>query len=281
MRRTLDGMTALVSGSTSGIGEALARDLLGHGVRVAINGRRREKLDALKSDLGDLVEVVPGDVSTAEECERIVNDTFDALGRLDVLVCNAGYGATQLSWKQTPDDVRRMFATNVHGTHDLIYHAVPRMLEQPERDGLRGQLMLVSSAAARRGIPYLGPYAATKAAQLSLAEALRVELGEDGIAVTSVHPAGTKTEFGDVAEREGEVAIDTFAGRGGSQTAEQVATAMRRAIQKPTAEVWPNRPYRILLGIGTLMPRGVDRGMRKLKRDVERQTPSTSADAGD
>ncbi len=155
------------------------------------------------------------------------------------------------------------------------------MLKQERRDGYRGQILLVSSAAARRGIPYLGPYAATKAAQLSMAEALRVELRDDGIAVTSVHPAGTATEFGDVAEREGDVAIESFAGRGGSQTAAQVAAAMRRGIEKPTAEVWPNRPYRYLLALNGLMPTGVDIAMRKLKQQVERQPTSPSTTPGD
>jgi short-subunit dehydrogenase len=273
MKRKLDGMTTLISGATSGIGEALARDLAARGARVAVNGRRIEKLELLKEELGDSVAIVPGDVSTSDTCERIVNDAFEQLGRLDVIVANAGYGATQLSWQQTPEAVRRMFATNVHGTHDLIYHAVPRMLKQEPRDGLRGHLLLVSSAAARRGVPFLGPYAATKAAQLSMAEALRVELRDEKIAVTSVHPAGTRTEFGDVAEREGSVSISKFGGRGGSQTAQQVAAAMRKAIEKPKPEVWPNRPYRYLLALNGLMPGGVDVGMRKLKRDVEKENP--------
>ncbi len=274
MKRSLDGLCVLVTGASSGIGAALAEQLAAGGARLALAARRLERLKELNARLGGKHQVLIADVADAEACRTLVADAHAALGRLDAVVCNAGYGATQLSWKQTPEDVRRMFATNVHGTHDVVYHAVPLMLSQPPRDGWRGQLVFVSSAAARRGIPFLGPYAATKAAQLSMAEALRVELAEDQIAVTSVHPAGTATEFGDVAEREGGVAITNFGGRGGNQTAAQVAKAMVRGIVRPTPEVWPARGYRQVLALNALAPRFGDAAMRRLKRSVDDADPS-------
>jgi short-subunit dehydrogenase len=127
--------------------------------------------------------------------------------------------------------------------------------------------MIVSSAAARRATPYLGPYSATKAAQLSIAEAMRVELKPAKIAITSIHPIMTKTEFGRVAESTGQIKLprgDAF-----TQSVDHVAKRMVAAIEKPTAEVWPSRSSRWVLGAATLMPRVVDRMMTKFRRDVE------------
>ena len=268
-RRTLRGTTALITGASSGIGEALAVELHARGVRLALAARREDRLNKLNDRLGGGHVVLVSDVSQSESCKRLIEETFERLGRLDTLVANAGYGTTKLTYEHTSDEVRRMFATNVFGTFDVIHHAVPRMLEQDHRDGYRGQLMLVSSAAARRGMPYFGPYCATKASQLSLAEGLRVELKNKGIAVTSVHPAGTKTEFGRVAKETGTVSAKSFAGRGGSQTAEQVAKAMAKAIERPTREVWPARRYRWLLGLNSMMPGIGDGIMGRLKAEVE------------
>ena len=272
-RRNLHGTTALITGASSGIGEALAVQLHERGVRLVLAARRKERLDKLNAKLGGGHVVLACDVSDAAECQQLVEESFESLGgRLDTLVANAGYGTTKLSYEHTPDEVRRMFATNVFGTFDVIHHAVPRMLRQERRDGYRGQLMLVSSAAARRGMPYFAPYCATKASQLSLAEGLRVELADQGIAVTSVHPAGTKTEFGRVAKETGTVSAKSFAGRGGSQTAEQVARAMTLAIEKPRREVWPAFGYRWLLGLNSVAPGVGDRIMKRLRREVEEET---------
>ena len=269
MKRRLDGMICLITGASSGIGAALARALHGRGATLVLAARREGRLAALNRTLGGGHTVVAADVADPEACRRLVEEAYAAHGRLDTLVANAGYGISKLSWQHTPEEVRGMFATNVFGTHDLIHHGVPRMLQQEERDAWRGQLMLVSSAAARRGIPYLGPYAGTKAAQLSLAEALRVELAPERIAVTSVHPASTKSEFGSVAEREGGTSMSGIASRGGQQTSEQVAAAMVRAIERPAKEVWPARRFRWLLAANSLLPGIGDRIMTKMRRELE------------
>jgi short-subunit dehydrogenase len=146
------------------------------------------------------------------------------------------------------------------------------MAKQEPRPGekWRGQIMIVSSAAARRGVPFLGPYSATKAAQLSMAEALRIELRPLRIAVTSVHPIMTKTEFGTVAEqRAGSAKLprgDRF-----TQTVDHVARRMVAAIRNPVPEVWPHRPSRWALGMAALFPRFADRMMGKYARDIETQ----------
>jgi hypothetical protein len=217
--------------------------------------------------------VLQVDVARREDCQALIDRAVQRFGRIDTLVCNAGYGMYRTIADTTPEEMRRMFATNVFGSTDCIHAALPAMIKQDLRDGWRGQVVLVSSCVARRAVPYLGAYCATKAAQLSLAEALRVELKSARIAVTSVHPIQTKTEFGATAERQGGVRI----ARGPvGQSVQLVARRMADAIVKPRAEVWPFRPSRWAFGLGTLFPRLVDYAMSDYRRQVEMVNPRTS-----
>jgi short-subunit dehydrogenase len=164
--------------------------------------------------------------------------------------------------------MQRIFEVNVFGTTDCIHAAIPVMAKQDLRNGYRGQIMIVSSAAARRGLPFFGPYAATKAAQHSLAEALRVELKPKQIAVTSVHPVGTDTEFFGVAENQTGMrrpVSDTKV----RQSAATVARKMARAIERPRGEVWPMRPSRWVLSLQTLIPGITDRVMGRYFRQID------------
>ena len=272
--RDLNGMIVVITGASSGIGAALARTLDRAEARLVLAARREDRLNALNTDLGNRHVVIPADVSKQDDCERLIERSIAALGRIDTLVCNAGYGIYPLVHETTPADVRAIFATNVYGTTDCIYAAMPHMLKQPITDGWRGQVMIVSSAAARRAVPYLGVYSATKAAQLSIAEAMRVELRPMRVAVTSVHPIMTTTEFGEQAERTSNIKLPRGGGGFMTQTAEHVVERMRKAIQRPTAEVWPSRMSRLALGLGTLMPRWVDRAMRKFRENIEAENRS-------
>jgi short-subunit dehydrogenase len=123
---------------------------------------------------------------------------------------------------------------------------------------------------ARRGIPFIGMYSATKAAQLALGDALRVELRPRRIAVTTVHPIQTGTEFGKVAEEMGEIKMPGAPIR---QTVEHVAKRMLAAIQRPAPEVWPSRPSRWAFGFGALSPRLADLALGRYRRKVEAANP--------
>lgn len=258
MRRTINGMVVVVTGASAGIGLAVCREVSRRGGRLVMSARRVEKLEALRQELGGSHLVVPADVGEPEECRRLVERAFEWAGRVDVLVCNAGYGETRAVLEMTPERVWEMYRVNLLGTTECIRAAVPRMLGQTPREGVRGglkgQVMVVSSAAARRGLPLSGIYAATKASQLSVCEALRVELKGKGIAVTSVHPIGTRTEFFDVAAQRGgrESAVRTperF-----MQSPELVARRMVAAMERPVREVWTSLPARVMLAAVGLMP---------------------------
>jgi short-subunit dehydrogenase len=269
MKRNLSGMIVIITGASAGIGHALAVELSNRGAKLVLSARRTERLQSLNQTLGGQHLVVPADVADPQQCKKLIDTAAAHFGRIDTLVCNAGYGICRPMVETSTDDERRLFQTNVFGTTDCIRAAVPILRQQELRDGFRGQLVIVSSAAARRGLPYYGIYSATKAAQLSLAEALRIELKPDKIAVTSVHPVGTETEFFDVAQKDHQK-MPGGTPVGLRQSAQTVARSIAAAIARPRPEVWPMRPARWLLSLATLSPRLVDCAMTRERRQLDR-----------
>jgi short-subunit dehydrogenase len=270
-------MVVIITGASAGIGAALAQELAGRGARLALAARRLDRLQELNARLGGGHLCVRADVSRPEDCDRLVRETVGQFGRLDTLVCNAGYGILRRVHETTPEQMRELFQTNVFGTADCVRAAVPQMVRQEPRGGRwRGQVVIVSSAVARRAIPFFGAYSATKAAQLSLAEALRVELRPLGIAVTSVHPVGTDTEFGDAAHaRAGGGRLARIPGEV-RQSPAQVAAKIARAIEHPVPEVWPFAPSRWALALAAVFPHRVDRMLAR-RMIVENETPMTES----
>jgi short-subunit dehydrogenase len=272
-KRRIEEMVVVITGASSGIGRALAEQLSQSGARLVLAARRSERLEALNAALGDGHACVPIDVSDPQQCARLIDHAIDNFGRIDTLVCNAGYGLIRPVVETSGDDILRLMRTNLIGTTECCRAAVPRMLAQEARDGWQGQVVVVSSAAARRGLPDLGAYTATKAAQLSLAEALRVELRGSGIAVTTVHPITTATEFFRAAIRLSGVRPPRRRGIEALQSADAVAAAIVRGIPWPRPEVWPHRRYRLLMGLAAFAPRVVDLILaeRRLRRRPRRR----------
>lgn len=268
--RTLKDMVVVITGASAGIGMELAKELSPRGARLVLSARRMDRLNELNNSLGGGHLCVGADVSKIDDCRNLIEQSIAKFGRIDTLVCNAGYGIYKWISKTTPDDTRQIFATNVFGTTDCIHFALPHILKQQPRDGWRGQIMIVSSVVGRRGMPFIGMYSATKAAQFGLSDALRVELRPQQIAVTSVHPIQTTTEFGKVATSKGQIKL--VSGPMG-QTADHVARRMAKAMIRPTPEVWPSRPSRWAFGLGTLMPRLIDMAAATYRKQVERANP--------
>jgi short-subunit dehydrogenase len=268
MLRNLQNMVVVITGASSGIGRALAEYLAAHKARLTLAARRLDRLEALNSELGGGHQVVQADVSNQDDCRNLVQSAAAFHGRIDTLVCNAGYGLAKSVSDTSAAELRRIFETNLFGTTDTIRAAIPYFLRQDERDGYRGQVMIVSSAVARRGLPFFGAYSATKAAQLSIAESLRVELKPQHIAVTSVHPVGTETEFFDLAGKYGNSAVPPPGKGEVRQTAEVVAARMAAAIVRPRPEVWPLAVVRFGMSISTLLPGMTDRALSNYRRSI-------------
>jgi NAD(P)-dependent dehydrogenase (short-subunit alcohol dehydrogenase family) len=239
-------MTIAITGASSGIGRALAVDLAARGARLALAARRVEALEELNGELGGGHLVVGCDVADPAQCAAFVQTAHRHFGRLDTLVCNAGIGLFRRVADTTTAEWEHIWRVNVLGTTACLEAVVPLMRAQSERDGWRGQIMVTSSVLALRGVPDYGAYCATKAAQLMLAQAARVELAGDRIAVTSVHPASTQTDFNATAEvisGRRKLAPSVWERQ---QAAATVAAAMRAAIIRPRAEVWPKSGSRML-----------------------------------
>ncbi len=268
MSRSLENMVVVITGASSGIGRALAEYLSHHKAKLTLAARRLDRLEALNAELGGTHQVVQADVSNQEDCRNLVQSAAAFHGRIDTLVCNAGYGLAKSMSETSAVELRRIFETNFFGTTDTIRAAIPVFMRQDERDGYRGQVMIVSSSVARRGLPFFGAYSATKAAQLSIAESLRVELQPNHIAVTSVHPVGTETEFFDLAGKYGNSSVPPPGKGEVRQTADKVAARMAAAIMRPRPEVWPFPWARLGLSLSTFMPGLTDKALRSYRRSI-------------
>jgi NADP-dependent 3-hydroxy acid dehydrogenase YdfG len=181
---------AVVTGASSGIGQATARELLGAGARVVVGARRRERLDVLETEFPDRVAAVAMDVRSPDDCRRLARTALDRFGRIDSLIANAGMGMYGGILDHTDEALATMLDTNIAGTVWPIRAALPHMLASG-----RGDIVIVASVAGFRGGADEAVYAATKFAQVGLAGSLDRELREQGIRVTTIGPAGTATEF--------------------------------------------------------------------------------------
>jgi short-subunit dehydrogenase len=249
--RELRGAVVAVTGASAGIGRESVLAFARAGARVAAAARRLDRLEALAAEvraLGAEVLVVQTDVGDADDVKRFVQGTVDRFGRLDVLVNNAGYGVRGKVEETPASAYERLMRVNYLGTVYGCLAAIPIMRRQGA-----GVIINVSSIVGHRSLPTGGAYAATKAAQISLTEALRVELRGSGVYACTVHPIGTQTEFGEVAARES--GKDSAAGGvGPQQSAGAVAKAIVRAAQRPRPEVYPYPLARAIVWLAALAP---------------------------
>jgi len=266
-------MVTAIAGASSGIGRALAVNLAERGGKLVLGARRLDRLQALAREIdGEIGRdhyCRRIDVSHPEDCRELISAAVEKFGRIDTLVCNAGYGFARPLECMSGEDIRRIFDTNLFGTIECCRVAISAMKKQELRDGFRGQLMIVSSACARRGLPYFSIYAATKAAQLSLAEGLRIELKPLDIAVTSVHPVLCETDFFSTATDLSGMSPAALA-QGGKQSPQVVASRMTRAIERPCRELWPKPMSRLSLNLAAMLPAMTDKVMCRIRDKMQR-----------
>lgn len=248
------GAVVAITGASSGIGLAAARAFSRAGARVAVAARRRDRLHALVLEIeaaGGKALAIPADVSIESDVHRFVDETVRTFGQIDVMINNAGFGIRGKVEETPGADFERLMKTNFMGT---VYGCQAALKHMRTRNS--GVIVNVSSIVGHRALPGGGAYAATKAAQISLTESLRVELRGSGISAISIHPIATTTEFGEVALRES-------SGRKGAplgprQTAEEVARAMVVAVRHPRPEVHPYQAARAAVVLNALFPSAVD-----------------------
>ncbi|MEQ9454483.1 MAG: SDR family oxidoreductase [Phycisphaeraceae bacterium] len=255
MKRNLTGKVLAITGASSGIGAATALEAARAGMVVSLGARRVEKLEEVKQQIevaGGRAVAFQCDVTDPESVQAFIDQTVEALGRLDAIYANAGYGLVRKVLDMTEDEHRAIFETNYFGTMHTVRAAMAALREA---DGGLRHIIICSSCVSEIGLPEMGAYCATKAAQDGLAGALRGELMDEGFSVTTVHPVGTKTEFfTTAAEQSGYRPKRRLLPEGPSQTPEQVARAIVRALRRPRPEVWPLPWVRWSLGVVTAFP---------------------------
>mgnify|MGYP003638634204 CR=1 FL=1 len=188
----LAGKVALVTGASSGIGEAAARSLAAAGAQVVVSARRAQKLDALVAEIGDnggKAAALAGDVSREEDAFSMIEDTIEKFGRIDILVNSAGIidagGLENLSI----DQWQRVIDVNLMGTIYTCKAALPQMKAQGE-----GDIINLSSTAGRRAAGLMGAYSTSKFGLTGFTEGLRQEIGNHGVRVSIIEPGATETE---------------------------------------------------------------------------------------
>ncbi len=246
---------ALVTGASSGIGEAVARALSAVGYRVALLARRQDRLDRLCAELpkvegGDHL-VLPCDLTDFDAIERATATLAKEFGGLDLLVNNAGIGYRAKVSDLDPANLRRVFDTNVFGLLLTCKAALPLL-----KSGDRPVVVNVSSVVGRRGIPGQAGYSASKAAVCSIGEALRIEWAEHDIAVATLNPALTATGFFQAQanpEALPDPSLETAAAAG------DVAQEVLALDRKPRPERSLRWKWRLLGILSILTPRLADK----------------------
>jgi len=232
MTPSLQGKVALVTGASSGIGEATALVLARAGARVAIAARRRERLDGVARRIVDLRSeslVLEADVANVRDAESVVEKTVARWGRLDVLVNNAGVMLLSPVDRARVEDWQRMLDLNLLGLMVVTRAALPHMRRQKD-----GHVVNISSTAGRVANPDASVYAATKFGVGAFSEALRREVYRDGIRVTVVEPGAVATELRDhVPDPDTRERIDTWARSMRQLQSEDVAAAILYAVSQP------------------------------------------------
>ena len=269
----LKGTVAAITGASSGIGLAVAEHLAHEGVSVVLGARRGDRLEIAEQRIratGGRAESVVMDVTREAEVVRLVTRAQEAFGRLDIMVCNAGFGYYGSVDEMDAGVMERMMDVNFMGTFYGTRAALPVFRRQGH-----GHLLFVSSIVGRRGIPLMSGYSATKAAQAVFAESLRSEFSGTDIHVSAVFPVSTTTEFREAMERDFGHQVS---GLGPKQTVEDVARAIVHCLRRPAAEVYPHRMSRGLAILNALAPAFTDRLVRKYgrRRVVEPATPDPS-----
>jgi len=251
-----------ITGASAGIGRATALRMAREGYAIAACARRADRLDSLAGEIraaGGQALTIVADVTDERAMANFVEHTMERFGRLDVMMCNAGFGIYGAIDSISADQMRKLMDINYFGT----FYAARAGLAVFRRQG-RGHIVIVSSIAGKRGVPYMGAYSATKFAQIGMAECLRSELAGSDIHVSVVCPVSTTSDFKEVMIRE--TGGDISQSAGPVQSAEEVAEAVARAIAHPIAEVYPYFKSRGLVLLNALAPGLTDRFVQRFGR---------------
>ncbi|MBZ9694489.1 MULTISPECIES: SDR family NAD(P)-dependent oxidoreductase [unclassified Mesorhizobium] len=227
----LAGKVALVTGASSGIGEATAAALAAAGARVAVAARRVDRLEALAArieKIGGTALRIEADVTSNDDVAAMVGKVVAEWGRLDILVNNAGVMLLSPAAEATLDDWRHMVELNLLALMGVTKAALPHL------KAAKGHIVNVSSVAGRVANPGASGYAATKFGVVGFSESLRREVYADKVRVTVIEPGLVRTELGDhITNAASKAGLDQRLATMEALTAEDVAAAILYAVGQP------------------------------------------------
>jgi short-subunit dehydrogenase len=218
----LNGKTALVTGASGGLGIAIARALHGRGATVKLSARRAEVMQELANELGERAEVLPADLSSADDVRRLA----DEAGAVEVLVANAGVPGTGELGEYSPEQIDRVLDVNLRSPVHLTHALLPGMLERRS-----GHLIYVSSLSGKVASPRASLYNATKFGLRAFAHAMHEDLRGTGVTCTSINPG-----FIEDAGMWADSGVQAPPGSG-SRKPDDVANAVLKALDKNPHDV--------------------------------------------
>ena len=192
----MTGQVAIITGSSRGIGKAIAEEMAEHGAKVVISSRKAEACDAVAADLnakhGEGTAIaVPANISSKSDLQNLVDETRRAFGKVTTLICNAAsnpyYGP---SLGIADDQFRKILDNNIISSHWLISMTAPEMLARGE-----GAIVIISSVGGLKGSSIIGAYCISKAADMQMARNLAVEFGPQGVRVNCIAPGLIRTDM--------------------------------------------------------------------------------------
>lgn len=189
----LTDKTALVTGATGGIGQAIARALHAQGATVALSGRNTDKLESLAGELGERTAIVPGDLSKPDEADTLVAKTIEALGSVNILVANAGVTRDKLLMQMKDEDWADIIRVNLES-----YFRLTRSAVRPMMKARHGRIIGITSIVGVTGNPGQSNYCASKAGMIGFTKSLAQEVGSRGITANTIAPGFIESPMTDV-----------------------------------------------------------------------------------
>ena len=272
MARDITGKTIIITGASSGIGEASAIECAKSGMNVVLNARRADRLesvaDAVRSH-GRKAALVVGDVTDAGMSDRLLDAADEEFGGFHAVFANAGYGLKRCVIDMGDEELRKIFEVNFFASFDLIQKAAQRLVERE----YAGHLLMCSSCLSKFTTAEYAAYTSTKAAQNHFCWAMHIELTPHDIPVTSVNPIQTITEFGEASRKESGTDPDAhYQNRKPGmfvQPPERIGRAVVKCLRKPKPEVWTSHIVRLTAATGIAFPWVMEKLLRA--RDAKRR----------
>jgi short-subunit dehydrogenase len=262
-RRELQGCRVLVTGASQGIGRALAEQAARRGAKVLASARSTDLLndlaDAVKKDGFTLIPV-QADITKADDRQKMVDAAMSHFGGLDVLINNAGIGATGHFADSQPEVLRAIMETNFFGATETTRAFLPVL-----KKGTKPAIVNISSIVGKRALPARGLYSASKFAMEGWSQAIRAELSKDGIDVLVINPGLTQTNFSkNMLEQKAKIQMDHLRG----MTSDQVAEAALNAIAKGKNNLNLTFRGKLLLIFARFFPKVIDFFAKKKVREL-------------